>query len=206
VTATEPAWDGVLIFRPMGERSRTGGDETSGTRRRAGPRCALLLALLGVASIAAACATPTRPYPSQAVISAHYALVDRSPDAARRCLRDQLLTRAVLARGQQVLQRQSTLAAGVASVDPDDVEELPNRLRLRMLFHRGEGTDDAHESNAVVLVSFDHRSPVIAARVTNAVARAWLNVSRWEGLLGIESCIEPIRIDQSAVSLGLAGL
>lgn len=166
-----------------------------------GPGAACVVLLL-----AAGCALPTRPYRSQAVISAHYALVDRSPDAARRCLRDELLTHAVLARGQRVLERQSTLAAGSAAVDPGDVAELPSRLRLRMLFQHENRSEASREMNAVVLVSFDHRSPVIAARVTNAVAKAWLNVSRWEGLLGVPSCLDPIRIDHAAVSLGLAGL
>jgi hypothetical protein len=154
----------------------------------------------------AACAVPTRPYRSQAVISAHYASADRSPHAARRCLREELLTQLVLNRGQRVLERQNTLAVGAHSLDPDAVDQLPSRLRFRMLFEDRGADDAAHYRNAVVLVSFDHASPAVAARVTNAVARAWLNVSKFEGLLGVRSCLDPIRIDHAAVSLGLAGL
>jgi hypothetical protein len=166
----------------------------------------IAVVLAAASGCALACASPTRPYRSQAVISAHYASADRSAAAARRCLREQLLTHLVLGRGQRVLQRQNALAAGVGSGDPAAVDELPQRLRLRMLFEDGHVGGPAAARNAVVLVSFDHSSPVIAARVTNAVARAWLNVSKWEGLLGVESCLAPIRIDHRAVSIGLAGL
>ncbi|MGH0035796.1 MAG: hypothetical protein ACQGVK_12290 [Myxococcota bacterium] len=169
-------------------------------------RSGLLLALLLAAVFAVGCAMPTKPYRSQAVISAHYAEADRSVYAARQCLREELMTQLVLNRGQRVLQRQNALAASAAHLDPKAADELPSRLRFRMLFEDQPSADPDHPGNAVVLVSFDHASPAVAARVTNAVARAWLNVSKFEGLLGVESCLDPIRIDHQAVALGLAGL